>query len=99
MALSGIPPWNDQDIALYHGTVQAHAFGIMNRVDVNQGQPLRDFGRGFYTTTNEQQAEAWANQLARIQGDAPAVIRFEVERNAMAQLDCLVFVRGDLRRH
>src|SRR5688500_1848722 len=54
-----------------------------------------DFRRGFYTTTVEAQAMAWAERLARqLHGTQPAVLRFEVERDALASLDCLWFVRG-----
>jgi hypothetical protein len=58
---------------------------------------LRDFGRGFYTTTNRVQAERWANDLAaRTAGTAAAVIEFIVERNELALLESLFFVRGSV---
>ena len=95
MPLQGIPLWNDQDIVLYHGTLDTHVASILQGVDLNQCQHLRDFGRGFYTTTKRTQAERWANDLAaRSSGAAPAVIKFNVERNDLALLDTLVFVRG-----
>jgi hypothetical protein len=93
--LPGIPHWNDQDIVLYHGTLDVHVASILQAVDPNVCQYLRDFGRGFYTTTNRQQAERWANDLAlRTAGGVPAMIRFTVERNELARLDFLFFVRG-----
>lgn len=95
MPLPGVPVWNDQDIVLYHGTLDLHVASILQRVDLNRCRHLRDFGRGFYTTTNRLQAERWANDLAaRNAGAAPAVIAFAVERNDLAVLDSLVFVRG-----
>jgi hypothetical protein len=46
-----------------------------------------DFGRGFYTTTVERQAYAWAWQLSqRALGTLPAVIRFDVNRDRLAAL-------------
>lgn len=93
--MSEVTNWADRDIALYHGTLDMHVASILQGVDLNKCRHLRDFGRGFYTTTNRQQAERWANDLAaRILGAAPAVIEFTVERNKIAKLDMLVFVRG-----
>jgi hypothetical protein len=94
VALPGVPPWTDQDIVLYHGTVDMHVASILQAVDLRQCQSLCDFGRGFYTTTNQVQAERWANNLAAQQGGAAAVIEFTVERDAFATLDCLFFVRS-----
>lgn len=95
MSLSVILPWTDQDIELYHGTLDTHVPSILRRVNLARCKPLRDFGRGFYTTTNRKKAEAWANDVALTGGGNPAVIEFVVSRNALAILDCLCFVRGD----
>jgi len=92
--LPGIPLWNDQNIDLFHGTLDRHVASIMLGVDPAVCQYLRDFGRGFYTTTNRLQAERWARDLSRHTSGVPAVIKFTVERNALAGLDCLFFVRG-----
>ena len=95
MPLPGIPLWSDQDIALYHGTLDMHVASILQGVDLNKCKHLRDFGRGFYTTTKRTQAERWANDLAaQTAGAAPAVLEFTVERNALASLETLFFVRG-----
>ncbi len=95
MPLPGIPIWNDQDIVLYHGTLDAHVASILQRVDLNRCRHFRDFGRGFYTTTKRTQAERWANDLAaQTAGSAPAVIEFTMQRNNLALLDALFFVRG-----
>ncbi len=95
MPLPGIPLWNDQDIVLYHGTLDVHVNSILQGVDLNRCKHLRDFGRGLYTTTNRMQAERWSNDLAaRTGGATPAVIEFTVERNDLALLETLFFVRG-----
>lgn len=60
-----------------------------------------DFGRGIYTTTFEEQAEAWSLLAAdRFAGKhmleskpAPAVLKFEVDRDKLAELSILFFVR------
>ena len=49
-----------------------------------------------YTTTLERQAQSWAYQAAeRITGETAAVIRIEVDRDELAGLHALAFVRGD----
>ena len=95
MALAGVPAWNDQNILLYHGTSDLWTASILRAVDLRKAQPLTDFGRGFYTTTKLDQAKRWANDVARIWGGAAAVLEFDVERNALAQLECLFFIRSD----
>src|SRR5207237_10469350 len=54
--LPGVPPWTDQDIVLYHGTTGAFAQDILNGIDETTGGFLKDFGRGFYTTTRLDKA-------------------------------------------
>lgn len=95
MPLAGIPPWTDQDMLLYHGTLDIHVASILAGIDLRVCKPFQDFGRGFYTTTNRTIAEDWANKLALTSPGAPAVIEFHVSRDDSAHLDYLVFVRGD----
>lgn len=96
MPLPGIPTWTDQEIELYHGTLDIHVVSVLSGIDLRVCKHLRDFGRGFYTTTNLAKAQSWANDLSlQSSGAAPAVIRFIVPRNDLAGLDCLFFVRGD----
>ena len=40
---------------LYHGSTE-----IIKQPLVFEAQRFLDFGRGFYTTTNSEQAESWA---------------------------------------
>lgn len=97
VALPGIPLWNNQEIVLYHGTLDTHVPSILLHVDLTVCRPLKDFGRGFYTTTNLQQAESWARGLAlQTSRTAAAVVRLTVERDELAQLDWLTFVRGSV---
>jgi len=98
--------WRNQDLILYHGTLSIYSASIKAKVDVRRGRKGADFGRGFYTTTVKRQARAWAWQLSLdynaslTPGVAPAtpeIIVFRVDRDALAKLDCLMFVRGDSR--
>jgi hypothetical protein len=43
------------NMALYHGTNKR-----LEAVDLAMSRDRRDFGRGFYTTTIQEQAERWA---------------------------------------
>ena len=91
------PHWTNQKIRLYHGTLDRFAGMITaGPIQVRFGKLYRDFGPGFYTTTDRQQAYSWAVQLAAQQaGTAPAVIELEIDRGGLAALDALGFVRGD----
>src|SRR5262245_15421225 len=93
------PPiaWTNQDLVLYHGTIDTFASTIVTGPVISSlGRPNTDFGPGFYTTTLLVQAHMWAAQIAVTRpGTAPAVIELTVSRNALAQLAVLAFVRGD----
>jgi hypothetical protein len=90
------PPWLDQDIVLYHGTVDTYAAAIVARVKVGLGKPNTDFGPGFYTTTISRQAHTWAAQIAlTMPGATPAVIEITISRASVAGLQALGFIRGD----
>src|SRR5437764_15305836 len=92
------PPWTNQDILLYHGTLHAHVASLLRGVNVVAGRARSDFGRGFYTTTFLAQARNWALQMSiRLAGSQPAVIRFRVNRDTLAKLQTLWFIRGDLQ--
>lgn len=57
---------------LYHGSNVA-----IGEVDLSMSRPWKDFGRGFYTTTIEVQAEKMARRTARFFGGEPTVTSFE----------------------
>ncbi len=83
------------DLLLYHGTTDEHVHDVLKRVDETVGSPLKDFGRGFYTTTRREKAVEWANLNASLSGGQPEVIEFSVSREAIVSLECLFFIRGD----
>ncbi len=97
-------PWNHQPLVVYHGTIDLYANTIMgdkwkHDVQIRQGSPLSDFGRGFYTTTVCQQAVTWAYQTSSraqsLYGKVnPAVLELTIDRNLLAGLRTLFFVRG-----
>ena len=93
-----VAPWVNQPLVLFHGTNVPSATSIrVDGIRLDAGRREHDFGQGFYTTTNEQQAWDWATQRARGTNSSPAVLYFEVDRNRLAELDILWFIRGDAR--
>jgi hypothetical protein len=91
------PFWMNQDIVLYHGTVDASAIAIVNGpIRTHFGRTHTDFGPEFYTTTLLRQAHTWAAQIAATKpGTHPAVVELQVSRADLAGLESLAFVRGD----
>jgi hypothetical protein len=95
-----LPPWSNQDLLLYHGTLDIHVQSIFDGVNPAVGHPSTDFGRGFYTTTNESQARRWAWRLSNRKHSThplarPAVIEFKVCRDILSRLETLWFVRSE----
>jgi hypothetical protein len=91
------PPWLNQDIIVYHGTVDKFAGAIVSGpILVGLGKPCTDFGPGFYTTTLKRQAQMWAAQISATRpGTSPAVIEITILRASLASLESIAFVRGD----
>ena len=58
---------------LYHGSNTDIACS-----DLTKCRPFKDFGRGFYLTSIEQQAHRMAKRAARIAGGKPCVNVYEV---------------------
>ena len=101
-ALFNLPrPWSNQSLVLYHGTLARHVPGIKQGVQPSRGRLNTDFGPGFYTSTSLRQAKSWAwalAQAAQVAGNGQAqaaVVHFHADRNALASLEALCFVRGD----
>jgi hypothetical protein len=91
------PSWSNQDIVVYHCTVDTFAAAIVSGpILVGRGKPNTDFGPGFYTTTLRPQAHMWAAQISATRpGTNPAVIKITIDRISLARLETIAFVRGD----
>jgi Protein of unknown function (DUF3990) len=98
--------WQNDHLILYHGCTDdslqpANPNGIAvdslpTGIQPHAGSPRTDFGRGFYATTWLYQARCWANHrltvVRRRNATARAVVlKFEMKRNDLANLECLVF--------
>ena len=64
---------------LYHGSTV-----VVKRPNIQKGHKATDFGRGFYTTTNFEQAKKWALlKKNREQSDRAIVSVYEVPDNIL----------------
>ena len=88
-------PWQNQDLVLYHGTIEKYLTSIIDGVDVKRGRVRLDFGQGFYTTSFENQAVNWAwSKYQKELGSKPVVVRFGIARDSLAKIESMWFVRG-----
>jgi hypothetical protein len=68
---------------VYHGTTSNHFHSLREAIDVNIGiaNDKPDFGKGFYTTTNIEQAWTQANRKAKFNNRKaernPTIVRVE----------------------
>ena len=100
-----MPQWTNPVLRVFHGT-DSHmvaAGGLLTgaalpfAVNLALCRPFTDFGQGFYTTTRLHQAKQWANtrvlRASPVPGLQAVVIRFDLDRDWLAGLDTLAFVR------
>ena len=81
-----------QKMILYHGSNVA-----VETPQITQSQRTLDFGEGFYTTTNKQQAEIFAQKVfARRKNGAATVTVYETDfDSASSELRVLRFLSPD----
>ena len=81
---------------LYHGSLQ-----IVEQPLVDIGRSDRDFGKGFYTTDIQEQAEKWAKTLQSRRRDKPVayinVYRFDKMAFASSPFKTLRFENYDIK--
>lgn len=87
---------------LYHGcTAVDQANIVKSGIDLSQCRVDTDFGRGFYTTTVEYQAEQWAWNRLYATGikstpmNHPVILKFRVDRHQLSKLRQVSFVHAD----
>ena len=64
---------------LYHGSNQE-----ISSIDLSHCKPYKDFGRGFYLTTIERQAELMAKRTSRIFGGYPFVTVYNFDETSLS---------------
>ncbi len=73
-------------MTFYHGSTE-----IIKNPDVLHSYRPLDFGKGFYVTTNKNQAENWAKRKSVILGKKKAIVNFyEMDEN-FGELKCKNF--------
>ena len=73
-------------MTFYHGSTE-----IIKNPDVLHSYRPLDFGKGFYVTTNKNQAENWAKRKSVILGKEKAIVNFyEMDEN-FCELKCKNF--------
>jgi hypothetical protein len=70
---------------LYHGTN-----ALFDRASLEKSRDCRDFGKGFYTTTIQKQAEQWASTIYKRYGGAGCFV-YEFDFDFSEDLNCKIF--------
>lgn len=79
--------WGNGPLKVYHGTDRHSAESVVEGINLEFCRPSGvDFGRGFYVTTVLAEAWCWAETRARIRRGEPAVVAFELDREAVSRL-------------
>lgn len=78
-------------MTLYHGSNIAVQFPHLLKI-----QRALDFGKGFYTTSDFDQARKWAERTARIRGEGKAIVScYEFPDDTFCTLSVLRFEKAD----
>lgn len=64
---------------LYHGSNQ-----VIDSIDLRRCKPYKDFGKGFYLTSIERQAELMAKRTAKIFGGSPYVTAYTFDETVLS---------------
>jgi len=64
----------------------------INDIQLEKCRPYKDFGRGFYLTTMEDQALIMAKRISRIYGGSPCVTMFDFSLDSISNHDLKIRV-------
>ena len=79
-------------LVVYHGGTEA-----VECPHCKLGRANLDFGQGFYVTNLREQAQAWANNMARSRRCNPVLNKYILDREAvLREFRCKVFTSYDL---
>ncbi len=62
----------------------------INDIQLEKCRPYKDFGKGFYLTTIEDQAIIMAKRISRIYGGSPCVTIFDFKRDRISDKELAV---------
>ncbi|MCH5347746.1 MAG: DUF3990 domain-containing protein [Oscillospiraceae bacterium] len=88
---------------VYHGTMSVHKESLIAGIDINKGYASTDFGQGFYTTGNYEQAVSLANDRAETYNERheqsektyPMIISYSVNKRLLSACKGLFFDTPD----
>ena len=75
---------------LYHGSNIS-----IDKIDLDKSKPYKDFGKGFYLSESETQAQEMANFKSILLGGDPVVTEFEFDESVMVNSTLRVKVFED----
>lgn len=98
--LNPTPAWDEsvhEFVTLWHGCTEKAADSILTKgVNLSRATHGGDFGPGFYTTTDQGQAQRWAwGRHVNAQGKRAVVVKWKISRFDLVNLELLCFVRSD----
>lgn len=88
---------------VYHGTISLYKKSLLDGIKIERGDLDVDFGQGFYTTTNYQQAIDFAikhsrsnNKFQRLKKDAtyfsnPMIFEYKINKDKLAALQGIAY--------
>ena len=72
---------------IYHGSIEK-----VENPEIRESNRTLDYGRGFYTTTSYEQAEAWVRRrMSEKKVSVGYVCVYEFDKDALQNLDALIF--------
>lgn len=72
---------------IYHGSIEK-----VENPEIRESNRTLDYGRGFYTTTSYEQAEAWVRRrMSEKKVSVGYVCVYEFDKDALHNLDALIF--------
>lgn len=72
---------------IYHGSLE-----VVEHPKILQPNRKLDYGKGFYTTTSEQQAHEWAERRMRDKKVTHGYVNiYELNERLLTELKCLIF--------
>lgn len=87
-------PWHHPPMELFHGTTTPRAEAILvSGPHLADATSRADFGKGFYLTENQAQARRWAELRSVRDRKSPALVKYTIDRDQLAELSFLVFLR------
>lgn len=79
--ISKLNDFHNKDLLknLYHGTTLLHSQAIQKKINCNKSTRVKDFGKGFYITSNYNLAKQTAIKASNREADDPCVLEFKID--------------------